>query len=302
MRSTIPQRLLVMALSSFALGCAERPPVEPQPLHPDDVRLYLTDQASTSLDASGRFVLPDPPEEAYPQISPERAGELAVVFASTYGPMVRSHLERQHRRPIDFGALRVGSPVYYAASPYEPVPPHFSPGMRNVHGPQYLLYLVYPDGTPVLSVNVAAFTEAWIEEGQIRFPTWHGGDFGAAGIPAGDGFQLPVSPEQAARLASRHTGASVAGAPEFLLAPFPYTALHSRWRIRLDRPVEVRLRTTGEARAIRELYVGLRGQLFVPSAIQPDHLSVDDVRSGTRARLPVREHRPVEFVPVSSAR
>jgi hypothetical protein len=278
----------------LSVACDAGEPAFVEPLHPEDVRLYITQELAGSLTPDGRFILAEPPEEPYPQMTADMAGEIAVAFARTFGPMVRNYLETDHGRPIDFESLRVGSPAYYAATPLDPVPAHFSPGNRNAHGPFYLVYLVAPSGVPVLSVSVAAFSEAWIENGRLRFPTFHGADVHGVGVPIGQGFQMPFSPEQAARLVSQATGGRVTRAPEFVLATYPYSAWYSRWRIVLDQPVTVR-GPSGEIRAVREIFVGLRGEMTIPAAIQPPHHRVADLMSNTSANLRRRPHLPMAF-------
>ncbi|HEV2149396.1 MAG TPA: hypothetical protein VGR37_18480 [Longimicrobiaceae bacterium] len=291
-----------LAAGSLLLSACERAAVSsPEPLHAGDIRNYVTEQLAERIGPDGGFQLPAPLPGARPQITPQRAAELALAYARSFAPYIRGYLEGDHGREIDFDALRVGSPAYYAATAYEPVPDDAHPGVRNAYGPYYLVYLSSPDGTPVLSVAVAAYTEAWIENGHLWLPPRSGADVFAVGVPRGQGFTMPLSPEQAVRRVGELTGSRAAAVPELLLADRDFHPQHARWKVTLDRPVQVLSRANGQARLAREIYVGLRGSLTVPAATQPTEVTVFDSPERGMIRVTISPERPVAFEPITPA-
>ena len=281
---------LLLAACGDAIGT-------PQPLGTSEIRAALAVNVADQLEADGSFPLGPIPREAHPQISREQAGEIAVAWARTFGRYVREEMERKHGKPIDFGALRVGSRAYYAASPYEAAGEEAHPAVRNAFGPQYLVYLVDDEG-PVFSIAVAAFGEAVVESGMLKLPRLFGMEVVPAPIRPGRGFFAPVSPEQAAVTASRASGARVAGVPELIAPGSEHHAQHARWRVPLDRAVKARTRD-GEERVTRELYVGLGGALSLPSAAQSSGAVFSSRSQPHPIRLARRADRPVDYVSVT---
>ena len=262
----------------------------PRPLSPGNIRTAVTQDLAAKLGPDGRFVLPAAPAKAYPQLSGEEATQIAVAWARTFGKYVRNEFERLHGKPIDFDALRPGAPAYYAAAAYDPVPADAHAGLRNAFGPQYLVYLVDDEG-PVISVAVAAFSQARVENGRMRLPLAGGMEVVPDPIRRADGFVAPLSPEQAVSLVNRATGARIAAVPELVMPPRGYHPQHSRWRVTLETPVEARR----GGQPTREVYVGLRGQLSVPAPAQPAGASVFDPSTQRTIPLTRRASRPVSF-------
>lgn len=284
-----PRVVRIMGASLLLAACNDDA-ASSRPLAAGDIRTSVTQDLAGKLSSDGRFTLPPAPRERYEQVSPEQASAIAVAWARTFGKYVRNELERIHGKPIDFDALRAGSPAYYAAATYEPVPADVHPGIRNAFGPQYLLYLVDDEG-PVISVAVASFNQASVEGGSLVLPSAGGMEIVPNAIPIGQGFAAPVSPEQAASLVSRATGARVSSVPELVMPGRGFHPQHSRWRVTLDRPVSAR----GSGSATREVYVGLRGQLTVPEGAQPEGTSVFDPPTQRMIPLVRRASNPVSF-------
>jgi hypothetical protein len=232
-------------------------------------------------------------------VSPKRAQELALAFARTFGPYFRGTFEREHGQSINLETLQVGSPAYYAETPFRLLPEDVHPGLRNWYGPYYMVYLASPDGTPVLVVGVSGSTEAWIENGRLRFPLQYGNDFYTEGVRLGEGFAKPLSPEQAVRRVGEATGVPVSALPELFRPDHEHHPVFARWKVTLDRPVAVRSQASQSTQQVRELYVGLRGEFSVPSAVQPAELNDSDFMTKTTIRVPVRADRPVAFEPVT---
>lgn len=268
----------------------------PQPLNPGDIRGFVSADLAAQLTPDGRFPLAEAAPEPYPQISREQAAELAIAWARTYGKFIRPYLERDHGQRIDFDALRVISPVWYAAAVYDPAPSNAHPGYRNAFGPHYLMYLGVGE-EPVLGVSVAAFAQATVTDGRLVLPASSGNEVIAYGVPPGWGFSLPVSPEQAARIAATAGQARATAVPELINPHRDYHPYHARWKVTLDRPVNARLRS-GEMRATREVYVGAHGELQVPAAVQQEPGASFELEDGGRFSLQRRTDRPVLFEPV----
>lgn len=292
--------IMALVLASLASGC-DRELSAPAPLLPDNLRSYVTGDAAANLTPQGSFVLPPPAPEPYSQLTPEQAAGLALLFAKTFGPYIREYLERYHGRAINFSTLRVGSPAYYASTPYAPTPDTVDPGTRNVFGPFYLVYLVAPDGRPVIVAEVAARTEITTENGQLKFPLSYGNDVRLEAVGPGRGYMTPPSPERAVQIAGSATGAHAKMVPELLLPDRFHTPAHARWRVTLDRPVTVRGRRTGVTRSERDLYVGLDGDLTIPDETQPEFGFVK-ARNGETVSISVRPGRPVAFESVTISR
>ncbi|HEX2078988.1 MAG TPA: hypothetical protein VHG08_14795 [Longimicrobium sp.] len=292
-------KVLVCAASLAACGDQ---PSNPQPLDPGDIRTFVTAEVAAQLARDGHFPLRDPDPEPYPQISREQAAEIALAWARTYGKFFRPYLERDHGRRIDFDALTLVSPVWYAGAVYEPVPPDAHPGYRNAFGPHYILYLG-SGGDPVLGVSVAAFAQSSVTpQGLLSHPDHSGNEVIAYGVPPGWGFSMPVSAEQAVRIAGASSGARAAETPELINPHQDYHPYHARWKVSLDRPVTVRGRSDGGIRSTRVIYVGAHGELLVPAAVQPDEGRQLPLENGGRSGLRRRVERPVLFQAVNVIR
>lgn len=289
---------LRMALLSSFLGAAcDQSAVTTGPaLVSPDVRAHVAGEAAENLTAEGKFVLPPPRQEPFPQISAAEAAEQAVVHMRMFGPLVRKYLEEQHGAPLDFARLEADPRVYYATTPYEQtIPPDFHPGLRKNLGPYYLVVL-RSSGRPVLSVAVSAYnTDFVVRNGELHFPVNHGNNFMPQGAHVGREFSMPVSPERAVQIVAEATGARVVAVPALSLPQQTYVPQFARWRIALDRPVRVRGVETGQVRDVRELYVGNRGVISVPRTEQPGPVRVRDPEQEGEVRINAREGMPTAF-------
>lgn len=286
-----------LLLLTGALLCAacETHTADPQPLHPGDIRTFVSPDVAAQLTSAGTFPLSAAAPEPYPQITRETAAVIALAWARTYGRYFRPTLERSHGRRIDFDALTVVSPGWYAAAVYAAAPPGAHPGIRNAFGPHYILYLGV-GGEPVLGVSVAAFAESYIdEEGLLADPPQSGSEVIAYGVPPGWGYSMPVSAEQAARIAATATRARVAAVPELINPHRDYHPYHARWKVSLERAVAVQTRS-GASRRFNEIYVGAHGEVLVPADTQEDTAGSFPLSGGGRFGLRRRPDRPVSFV------
>lgn len=315
--------LLLLAWVLPVAACGD--PLAPDPAVPlpPDVRPWVTGAAAAALDADGRFLLPDPvapgPE---PIIDREFAGDLALAFIRTWvanpnvvvilgGESIRESLESGHGGPVDWGSVHLDPRLaYFAETPYEPLPDSVHTGIRRHFGPKYLAP-VFERGQQVASISVAAYsTDLRIDErGFVDLPPVYGSEFIPTGIPGGLPFRVPLWPEEAVRFAAEATGARVAEIPTLVLPrsdTFPQAA---RWRLTLDRDVEVRTLTTGSRERTRTVYLGiwyrpLRVVWYLAADEQPVSQTVrypareDGERVVREIEVGIREDLPLRFVEV----
>ncbi len=273
-------------------------------IKPVDVRRYVSEALAAQLDSRGRFMLPTPPPGAYPQVTPAEAAALALRAGQIAGQSAsfRSRLEDMRGAKIEFSKLTVSSRVYYAATPYEPIPATFHAGLRNFYGPYYLVELEV-GSKPVVSVAVAAYGEARVRDGRLvfpdRVPLLHGNEFQVQGIPREKKYSVPLSPERAVALVGSRTGARIVEIPELIRPEVYYVSQFARWKITLDRPVVVRGPESTQSRCVRHLFVGLWGAISVPHSQQPASELVRDADGDPEVALGRIPSVPIKFEEVS---
>jgi len=265
---------------------------------PPPVRDLATPALLNALDQDGHFRLPAPDPGQGLEISTARAAELAIAYVQTFGPYIRTFLERGHGASIDFDALQPGR-VYYAISPYAPVPEPAHPGAQKGLGPYYVVHLL-SNGQHALSVAVSSLsTDVAIVDGRIRYPIRSGNDFLAIGIPRGGGEQRPMSPEQAAQIVFDSTGLRIAALPRLVLAGRPFEPQEARWRITMERAASF-LGTESDRRiTTTDVYVDFQGGLYVPRAEQPGGITAivdrDEVSGYIRKNVPLTGEVPTSL-------
>jgi hypothetical protein len=271
----------------------------------------LTSEAARHLNAEGQFILSAPAAGAVPMITEAEAKVRAVAWARDFGSFNRSYLEKYHGAPIDFTKLQACSRAYFAASPYEDLPAGVPNFVRNYLGPQWLVSLCAADGTPQVSLAIAAYsTDVTVESGHLKQAPFGGAEHFWEGISRGT--ELPVAPERAAELAARLTGRRVAAVPELVLSDAHYAPQYARWRIVLDDPALFRSLKSGTSIRTAEVYIGAdkyfkNVDFAVPDAaaprerikryrvLGPNGLGVETARS----RAAVRAGRPHGFEPAT---
>jgi hypothetical protein len=297
------QRWLPILL--LALACTESVRTPTQLERPADVRAFVTPAVTASLNPEGFFVLPSRDGDAT-RISAARAAELAATEVSTFEAFNRTYLESQRGTSIDFGALHVEPRVYYAESPYmQDLPADVHPALRKYAGPYYLVTLSDIAG-PVLSVAVSSYnTDVAIENGRIMLAPNHGGDFRVQATRVGNTAGMPVSPEQAARIASEALHVRISAVPELILPPNSFVPQYARWRLQLERAVPVRGARTGRAINVQTVFIGLGGELSIPldgvdaASTPPNFLTRRDPSTGRDVPFHARPDMPLAFEPLS---
>lgn len=304
MIASLRRGIVAMLLPSALAACErEHSPVAVGLPDVSDVRPYVTASLASKLDARGQFVLPPAPDMPDPQVNGEQARQLGLSTLRTFGSFNKTYFEQTHGAPIDLDHLTPAPRAYYAISPWEPRSNKDPLSVRKAWGPFYLVTFLDPDGAPVLSGAIPAYsTDVGIDgNGRIR----HGGNmtgFFLTGIDKDWGVSIPLSPEQAVAVASSATGARVAEVPQLVLPGLMYKPQWARWRLKLDRTVPLRSKDTGVQHHTAELYVGLRGEISVPGASQPGAVDVPGLGSGAPGlRLVRRVGIPVEFESVVPA-
>lgn len=286
--------VLLLAIAATA-ACDDpiRPPTGMP--HPPDVRAWVVGRAQANLDENGHFVLPEPTSPGLqPIVTRQMAGQIALGWVRTWiaNPNVitlpgtgsiKAQLEEEHGRPIDWNSIQLENRVaYFAESPYEPLPDSVPIWVRRFHGPHYLVPL-YVSGVQVVSFSLAAYsTDLWIDEnGFVRLPRFSGNEFSSTGVPRHLPVGIPILPEEAVRLAAERTGAKVTEVPLLLQPGERWVPTGARWKLSLDREVEVDNLEAGERQRVRVLYVGVWGtrvegqptglavRWYVPRAEQP---------------------------------
>lgn len=296
------RRACLVLLWAFAASCGAPtgPDVAPQDDGRPDVRIFVTEALASLLDSAGHFAVLSPVGVLpYPAIDPDQARALAVGFVNTFGETSAFRAEVSERRggPIRPGHLKPLARVEFASTPFGSLD-GLETWVRKTLGPVF--YVRFTDnGEPMLTVAVSAYAiDVGIADGRLVFPASYGGEFSTFGIPPQESYQFPLSPEQAVKMVAEETGARVDSVPALIRGGHPTSRGSARWRIHLDRDVSVRMRTSGEVRVARVLFVGLddegprRNVLSVPSVRQP---AVDTIFTSIMTVLSLDPQIPVLF-------
>jgi hypothetical protein len=299
-RSSPLGKQLQVAVIALLWGCGDGP-TEPRFVQPD-VRSWVAGAAAQALDANGHFVFP-PPEIAtpFPVITEARARDLAAAYVWTFAtnPGFASLLQVQRGgASTDLSAPEPASRVEFAESPYEPVTTETSAPSRRSYGPFFVVRML-ERGMPFLSLRVSAYaTDVNIANGMLVFPSHSGGEFDWFGIPPAIVDQNPISPEVATETVAKATGAKVDEVPVLVAPHRDYAFQFARWKLRLDRPVTLRVVSSGRQVLGREVYVGLSlgprepAVFYVPTETQPTR---DTVPLAPPVVLSIRPNYPVAF-------
>jgi hypothetical protein len=251
--------------------------------------------AKAPLDANGRLQLATAPSGRHPRIDAATALQLARQAVVQLGPFILPALEIQHGASVDLRNLVADPRPLFAGSPYGELPAEAHRGLRNLYGPYFLVYFRSPAGAPVLTVGVAAHTDARLVNGRIVTGSEDGNDFLIEGLPREKGEDVPVTPERAVEVAAKATGRKVTAVPELVGPGRMFAPQLGRWKITLDHPVNIRGRDSGREAPVRELFVGLWGEIESPRPGQPASVSVPAVGRVAEMALPRLSHVPVEF-------
>jgi hypothetical protein len=301
MPSTVARRGAVILIALVPLSaCADAPPgprTGPPPASATaaDLHRYVTGEAAANLVEGNHFArLAESEPGATGLISAERAGQLALADARTFGPFVKRGWERDRGAAIDLTGLRVHPVIHFARTPYGEFPDGYHPAFRTGYGPYYLVHLVDGAGRTVLVSAVSAFAvDVTVDDhGRLRLPVQHGNEVIVAAIPVDSTRWSPRSPEEAVRLAAGRSGARAVRTPELVLVGRPYHPYWAAWKVTLERPVPVRARS-GRQRATDELYVSPNGKLWAPAESQPARVEV----VAERAAATVAEARRARQTP-----
>lgn len=307
---------LRFAAASFLLAGCDGTKIT-APADEGDVSEHVSGAAAMALDATGRFVLPEPSSpSSEPIVTPLRARDLTASYVLSFGPTLERFWEDERGLAIDHERLRVDERVFFASTPYDLVPEGFHPAFRRVLGPYYLVRM----GTgadPELQVATAAYnTELAINaKGKLDIPPLSGMEFVSMGVPVDTlrpGRASVLTPEQAVVRVGRATGARIREVPELVQLGHPLGPLYPAWKLTLDRSVQVRTADGSRTAEVDTLYIGrIQGrELLIPGPVQPSHIDVPGVRIGPGGedlgpgtiRVAVRPGQPTVFDAVSIVR
>jgi hypothetical protein len=281
-----------------------------EPTEPVDIRPYVTGAAAANLGADGLFTYPAPvAPSTEPIISAERARELALSFALSFGPALERYWQQEHGRSFDFTKLKPEARVFYQSTQYGLFPDGFHGAFRRMFGPFYLVRLS-SDGRTRMSVAVSAYNSnvAIYPDGRLDLPMESGGDFFANGFPVDSArrdVMAPLWPEAAVAHVAGLTGVRVSEVPEFVRMVWNWGPLGGGWKLTLERPVLVRILSGSRTVEVRELYLGREGGrlLFIPAAEQPTELQTGGWLSGSdevvKVALAILPGQPTVFEEVS---
>jgi hypothetical protein len=308
---TVPAHTKLLLAAGVLLwgGCSE--PGITDPTEPRDIHPFVTDAVAGNLGPDGtfRYAAPTAPSTE-PIISAERARELAVSFALSFGPVLERQWQQQHGRSFDFRTLKADSRVFFQPTPYALFPDGYHGAFRRMFGPYYIVRLS-SDDRPRLTVAVSAYNTnvAIFPDGRLDRPVESGSDFFERGLPADTARRDemgPMSPEAAVAYVSTLTGLRVSEVPEPVRMEWKWGPLGGGWKLTLERAVRVRALSDGRTAEVRELYVGREGGrlLFIPATEQPIMHTTGALRSGdadewVMVGLPILPGQPTEFEEVA---
>jgi len=282
-----------------------------------DVRAHVSGPAASNLRDGGFRLAPARAPDDVAIISTAQARDLAAAFLRTWGHSHQPVWESQRGAPINVGTLRLSPETYFALTPHARFPDGYHRALRRAYGPWYILHFRDASG-PVLGVAVSAHaTDLRIEDGLVRQPEEGGNYFATFAVPLTSHAHAsyhPLSPEEAVVQVATATGARITEVP-ILVRRAGWHPLLSLWHLTLDRPVQVRPRRApgkadpAAAVAVREIYCGPGGALFIPSPSQAPSIRMAGTRpppwnAGPRVdgnvELPRRANFPVDFQEVES--
>ena len=265
----------------------------------------LTGRAADALNEKGQFNLDL--SLSSDELSESEAVGFATIFLADYGRFSKTRYELSFGGTINLSRLKACPRAFYAASAYQ-YKDVIAPQLTRELGPHWLVSFCTAGGIPAVSVSLSALAkDLVILEDVLRMPHPGPGDFLDVGIPRYVE-NVPIAPEDAARIAAIAAGALVAEVPQLVQTPRPYAPQLARWRIRLDREIAVRGAVGGKTYRTRELYVGFDKQ-FGPTEIlygelassitAPVEFEIVDPDSRAHTFVPVRL---VEGIPVTAER
>lgn len=300
-----------LTLAGVLLAGACEPGALTGPSEHVDVRPFVTGAAAANLDAGGLFTYAAPSAPSTePIISPERARELAVSFALSFGPSLERYWAQEHGRDFDSSRLQAEPRVFYQNTPHGLFPEGFHGAFRRMFGPYYLVRLG-SEGRARMSVAVSAYNTnvAIYPDGRLDRPVESGADFFANGIPLQTtrrDVMAPLLPEAAVVHTARLTKRRIIEVPEFVLLGREQGPLGGGWKLTLERPVRVRTLFGSRTAEVTQLYLGREGgrRLFIAAAEQPNEVQTVAIRAGdpgeiVTVSIPILPGQPTVFEEVA---
>jgi hypothetical protein len=241
-----------------ALGCisctSDGPVIEADALPP--IARLVVGEAANRLDDHGRFILDEPLDLPYPQITATQAVSLADAFQKVAIVGLLQALEDERGGGINPAAMQVCGRIFYAEPAVEALPAEVLPGVRRAFGPHWIVNYCGASGKPEVAFAVSAYaTNLRIENGKLVYPTSGNGEyFRVIGIPKSRQDGISGEPEVAAAQVAALTGVRVSAVPHLVSIPGQIAPEVAIWRVEIERPANVRGKDTGVAQLSSTLY------------------------------------------------
>jgi hypothetical protein len=247
-------RIVVLGLAVSACSHLLGPDVAEEPALPPNVAGLVTGNAAAALDGGGRFRWVPSEDDGSAVVSGDFAGALAIGMVKTWildGAVLpgaegfRETTEWHHGSAIDWERVRTGfRPAFLASSAHDEPGEQLNPVLRRVMGPYWLVPL-YVGAEQVAVVEVSALADNLFLDGNgfvRKRDGARGGELRIAGVARGAPVGVPMSPEEVVLFVATSTSRRVSEIPELRLPGGPVAGAFSRWRVKLEAPVEVPVR------------------------------------------------------------
>jgi hypothetical protein len=245
-------RVFFLLVTGFGcISCTSDGPVieaEPLPL----LARVVVGEAANRLDDQGRFVLDEPLNLPYPQITATQAVALADAFQKVAVVGILGALEEERGAGINPAAMKACGRVFYAEPAIEALPAEVLPALQRAFGPHWIVNYCGASGKPEVAFAVSSYaTNLSVDNGKLVYPTGDNGEyFRAIGIPKARQGGISGEPEVAAAQVAASTGARVSGVPHLVSIPGAIAPEVAIWRVEIERPVTVRAKNSrGEQRS-----------------------------------------------------
>lgn len=247
--------ILLGAIVSVPISCQSEPPTAPpvaKQVTATLLRSAVTDEVAGQIDESGQFVFETPRPGERPEITEQRARQLAVAFFKTREKTLRDRLPRDRGGAALSTRLSVCPRAFYAESGYERLPDDLPNEFRRAFGAKWIVGLCSGSEQQVVIAVAAEGTDLRVQsDGTLE--EINGGDFEVMGVPLGS--RIPALPENGAVSVSA-PGFRVKALPALQRRANSRTAFVAEWVFQIERAGLVRGQVTGVQRTVDTLRYG----------------------------------------------
>lgn len=252
-------RITLAAIGFAALGCS----VDSTSIRSvAELEEGLTAALSMRLSADGKFPLPQPDAQSFPQVDYPTAAKLADAFLATYGEHLVVPWSAQRGSPVVVTALRRCGDPLFAHSAYDLSSVDVPRNVLNRIAGQYVFHYCDQSMSPTVLVSVSEvrYDISMTRSGRLRLPLPEGSEnvFDAEAIPPELRGRAAIgTAEEAAALVWSRAGQRVSVAPKLIRRPAPYPASFARWHVSVETPAQVRVLRTGVTSSTDAFVVGV---------------------------------------------